>query len=103
MHTSVHCFAQDGSLRFRSMSLKRKTPVPPSPLSRAIERGYARYLKLALALPLTAVSTSYGTPAVKVHGKLLSAGARKRRVRWPFAATFSTARCYSRPSLTFFS
>jgi hypothetical protein len=33
---------------------------------------YARYLKVALKLPGTEESTSYGTPAVKVRGKLLS-------------------------------
>ncbi len=34
--------------------------------------AYARYLRIALALPGTEESTSYGTPAVKVKGKLLS-------------------------------
>jgi hypothetical protein len=45
---------------------KRKT------LSVAIEKGYARYLKVALALPGAESSTSYGTPSVKIRGKLLS-------------------------------
>ena len=43
-----------------------------SPLPAAIEKGYARYLKIALALPGAEVSTSYGTPSVKVRGKILS-------------------------------
>lgn len=43
-----------------------------APLPRAITRAYQRYLKIALKLPGTAESTSYGTPAVKVFGKLLS-------------------------------
>ena len=42
------------------------------PLSAAINSGYRRYLSIALKLPGTAESTSYGTPAVKVLGKLLS-------------------------------
>lgn len=38
----------------------------------AISRGYERYLKIALALPAAEASTSYGTPSVKVRGKVLS-------------------------------
>jgi hypothetical protein len=38
----------------------------------AIVRGYDRFLRIALALPGTESSTSYGTPSVKVKGKLLS-------------------------------
>jgi hypothetical protein len=38
----------------------------------AIRRGYERYLKIALALPGAEASSSYGTPAVKVRGKILS-------------------------------
>lgn len=34
--------------------------------------AYRRYLKVALALPGTEESTSYGTPSVKVKGKILS-------------------------------
>ena len=37
-----------------------------------IARGYDRYLSLALSMPGAEASTSYGTPAVKVRGKLLS-------------------------------
>ena len=43
-----------------------------APISPALERAYERYLKIALALPGAEQSTSYGTPAVKVAGKLLS-------------------------------
>jgi hypothetical protein len=38
----------------------------------APERGYARYLRIVRKLPGTEESTSYGTPAIKVKGKLLS-------------------------------
>lgn len=34
--------------------------------------AYRRYLTVALALPGTEESTSYGTPSVKVKGKILS-------------------------------
>jgi len=40
--------------------------------SPALSRAYARYLKIALRLPGTSESTSYGTPAVKVRAKILS-------------------------------
>ncbi len=42
------------------------------PLSAAIAKGYERYLKIVLALPGTEKSTSYGTPSIKVRGKILS-------------------------------
>ena len=38
----------------------------------AITRGYGRFLRVALALPGVEAATSYGTPAVKVRGKLMS-------------------------------
>ncbi|HEV2270914.1 MAG TPA: MmcQ/YjbR family DNA-binding protein [Steroidobacteraceae bacterium] len=38
----------------------------------AIARAYERFLRIALSLPEAETSTSYGTPAVKVRGKLLS-------------------------------
>jgi hypothetical protein len=41
-------------------------------LAAKIQRGYAQYLRIAREFPGTAESTSYGTPAVKVRGKLLS-------------------------------
>jgi len=49
--------------------LVRPAPHAPSP---ALSRAYARYLKIALRLPGTSESTSYGTPSVKVRGKILS-------------------------------
>ena len=51
---------------------KRKTRNVRNPLRASTEKGYARYLKIALALPGAEVSTSYGTPSVKVRGKILS-------------------------------
>jgi hypothetical protein len=42
------------------------------PLPAAVTKGYDRYLKIALALPAAEASTSYGTPAIKIRGKLLS-------------------------------
>ena len=51
---------------------KRKKRNVRSPLPAAIEKGYARYLKIALALPGTEASSSYGTPSIKVRGKILS-------------------------------
>ena len=35
-------------------------------------KGYAQYLAIVLNMPGTEQSTSYGTPAVKLKGKLLS-------------------------------
>jgi hypothetical protein len=37
-----------------------------------IAKGHERFLRIALAMPATETSTSYGTPAVKVRGKLMS-------------------------------
>ena len=51
---------------------KRKTRTVRRPLPAVIEKGYARYLKIALALPGAEASTSYGTPSIKVRGKILS-------------------------------
>ena len=42
------------------------------PLDAEVRRGYAAYLGIALAYPGAEESTSYGTPAIKVKGKLLS-------------------------------
>ena len=59
------------------MASKRKKAAVPR--KRAVRKSvsgpgatYRRYLKIALALPGTEESTSYGTPSVKVKGKLLS-------------------------------
>jgi hypothetical protein len=38
----------------------------------AIARGYARYVKAARRFPGVEESTAYGTPALKVQGKILS-------------------------------
>jgi hypothetical protein len=53
---------------------KRSTPTGKrhTLLPAAITKGHERYLKIALALPGAEASTSYGTPSVKVRGKILS-------------------------------
>jgi hypothetical protein len=38
----------------------------------SIAKAYDRYLKIALALPGAEAVTSYGTPGVKIKGKILS-------------------------------
>jgi hypothetical protein len=43
----------------------------PAP-SAQLQRAYRRYLKRVLGLPGTSEATSYGTPSVKVKGKILS-------------------------------
>ena len=53
-------------------SRKKRAPPERQRLSAAITKGYERYLKIALALPGAEASTSYGTPSVKIRGKLLS-------------------------------
>jgi hypothetical protein len=53
-------------------SRKKRTTRVRQPLPAAIARSYERYLKIVLALPGTVVTTSYGTPSVKVKGKILS-------------------------------
>lgn len=53
--------------------LKKSTVSKLRPaLPAAIAKGYERYLKIALALPAAEASTAYGTPSVKVRGKVLS-------------------------------
>jgi hypothetical protein len=56
------------------MASKKKRSVRKSnpPPSAAITKAYERYLKIALALPGAEASTSYGTPSVKIRGKILS-------------------------------
>src|SRR5580704_16873390 len=51
---------------------KKRLTRDHQPMPAAIAKSYERYLKVALALPGTEASTSYGTPAVKVRGKILS-------------------------------
>ena len=53
-------------------SRKKKATREHTKLSAAITRSYERYLKIALALPGAEASTSYGTPSVKIRGKILS-------------------------------
>ena len=53
-------------------SRKKRLTRDHQPMPAAIAKSYERYLKVALALPGTEASTSYGTPAVKVRGKILS-------------------------------
>jgi hypothetical protein len=53
-------------------SRKKRASGNRQPLAAAITKGYERYLKIALVLPGAEASTSYGTPSVKIRGKLLS-------------------------------
>jgi hypothetical protein len=53
-------------------SRKKRSTLDHRPIPAAIAKSYERYLKVALALPGTEASASYGTPAVKVRGKILS-------------------------------
>lgn len=51
----------------------RRAAVRATPeISPALTRAYHRYVRIALQLPGTSESTSYGTPSVKVMGKILS-------------------------------
>jgi hypothetical protein len=54
----------------------RKTPVRNPARSKAIPaaiaKGHERFLRIALSMPAAEASTSYGTPSVKVRGKLMS-------------------------------
>ncbi|HUN72548.1 MAG TPA: hypothetical protein VMU52_09575 [Steroidobacteraceae bacterium] len=43
-----------------------------NPMPAAIARGHERFLQIALSMPAAETSTSYGTPSVKVRGKLMS-------------------------------
>ena len=47
-------------------------PLRSKVVTAAIATGYSRYLRVALSMPGAEESTSYGTPAVKVRGKLMS-------------------------------
>lgn len=48
-------------------SLDRSKPMPA-----AITKAHQRFLQMALSLPGTELSTSYGTPSVKVRGRIMS-------------------------------
>jgi len=56
------------------MPAKRNKPQKPVPGRKgaAVPPAYRRYLKLALKLPGAEESTSYGTPSVKVNGRIMS-------------------------------
>jgi hypothetical protein len=54
------------------MPRKAKKLPPRSRAGSAVPTAYKRYLRIALKLPGSEESTSYGTPSVKVKGKLLS-------------------------------
>ena len=51
---------------------KKRAPRERRAIPASIARSYERYLKIVLALPGTEAATSYGTPSVKVQGKILS-------------------------------
>ena len=53
-------------------SRKKRRTRDRRPMPAAIAKSYERYLKIALALPGAEASTSYGTPSVKVRGKIMS-------------------------------
>jgi hypothetical protein len=53
-------------------SRKKRVTRKHSKPSATTTRSYERYLKIALALPGAEASTSYGTPSVKIRGKILS-------------------------------
>jgi len=58
--------------RLSSRIKKPKAGKLRAPLPAVIARGYERYLKIALSLPGTDASTSYGTPSIRVRGKIMS-------------------------------
>jgi hypothetical protein len=55
------------------MATKRKPAKRArAPIPAAIAKAYERYLKIALALPGAEVVAAYGTPGIKVYGKIFS-------------------------------
>jgi hypothetical protein len=50
----------------------RVKPKAKAKSATKVGSAYARYLRIALKLPSTEESISYGTPSVKVAGKILS-------------------------------
>jgi len=50
----------------------RRAQKPSGAMPAAIATGHERFLRIALSLPGAELSTSYGTPAVKVRGRLMS-------------------------------
>jgi hypothetical protein len=57
-------------LRVRKTPVRNPTGAKAMPA--AILRAHERYLQIALSMPAAESSTSYGTSAVKVRGKLMS-------------------------------
>lgn len=53
-------------------SRRQRQPESSAAIPAAIAKAHERFLRIARSLPGTEVSTSYGTPAVKVRGKLMS-------------------------------
>lgn len=57
----------------RSSRKRTRNPADrPKPIPAAITKGHERFLRIALSMPGAEASSSYGTPAVKVRGKLMS-------------------------------
>lgn len=58
------------------MRIERKRTRNPTnrsrPVPAAIATAHERFLRIALSMPAAQTSTSYGTPAIKVRGKLMS-------------------------------
>lgn len=53
-------------------SADRPAQNRPKVMPAAIARAHERFLRIALSLPGAELSTSYGTPSVKVRGRLMS-------------------------------
>jgi len=51
---------------------RKRSKTGPRRSGGGVPSEYPQYLALVLKLPCTEVSTSYGTPAIKVKGKLMS-------------------------------
>jgi hypothetical protein len=58
--------------RLKASKPSRRVSPRVKAISPQLARAYRRYLAIALRLPGAEESTSYGTPSVKVGGKILS-------------------------------
>ena len=56
----------------KQRSQQRREPRLSKEMPVAIARAHERFVRIARSLPGTELSTSYGTPSIKVSGKLLS-------------------------------
>lgn len=57
----------------RSSRKRTRNPANRSnSIPAAVTKGHERFLRIALSMPGAETSSSYGTPAVKVRGKLMS-------------------------------